>query len=249
MIITVCPLIFVAGFVDSIAGGGGLISLPAYLFAGLPVHYAYGTNKLSSTFGTMFSAFRFLKNGKIHLKSAVAAVISALFGSYLGAKAALALSDIYLRYFLIIMLPVAAVFIITRKKFGEENRISYLSGFKIFGLSLLIGLVMGVYDGFFGPGTGTFLILLFTGVIGFNLTVASGNAKLVNLASNIAALVTFSADSKVFFELGIPAAIFGIAGNWLGSGLAIKNGAKIIKPVLVVVIILLFAKILYDVFK
>lgn len=247
-LLIICPLIFAAGFIDSIAGGGGLISLPAYLFAGLPIHMAYGTNKLSSTFGTFFAAFRFIRSKQIHYKSAIASVISALLGSFLGARAALAIDDRYLRYFLIILLPIVAVFILTRKGFGEKDCTSTLPNIKLIALSLLSGLVIGFYDGFFGPGTGTFLILVYTGVIGFNFTTASGNAKLVNLASNVSALVTFIAGGAVFFAIGAPAAIFGILGNWIGSGLAIKNGAKIIRPVLVVVLAMLFLKIVLDIF-
>lgn len=242
----ICPLVFAAGFVDSIAGGGGLISLPAYTLAGLPMHFALATNKFSSTFGTFFSAMRFFKSGKIHLKSAVASVFSALLGSFLGAKLALALDEKYLKYCLVVLLPVIAVFIATRRGFGEKDSTLSLSDMKIIVLSVISGLVIGAYDGFFGPGTGTFLILMYTGVIGFNLTVSSGNAKLVNLASNVSALATFLIDGKVLFSIGIPAVLFGILGNWIGSGLAIKNGAKIIRPIFICVVFLLFLTILFD---
>lgn len=245
-LLIICPLVFVAGFIDSIAGGGGLVSLPAYLFVGLPVHFAYGTNKFSSSFGTFFSALRFMKSGQINYRSAISSVAGALVGSFLGAKAALALDDKYLKYCLIIMLPVIAVFILTRRGFGENDSTKNLSTKKIAVLSVLSGLLIGAYDGFFGPGTGTFLILVYTGVIGFNLTTASGNAKIVNLASNISALATFIAGGTVLFWVGIPAALFGMLGNWIGSGLAIKKGAKIIKPIFIVVIVLLFIKVGFE---
>lgn len=245
-LLIVCPFAFLAGLVDSIAGGGGLISLPAYVFAGLPMHFALGTNKLSSTFGTFFSAARFVKNKQVHLKSAIASVIGALMGSRIGALAALALSDIYLKYCLIILLPVIAVFILTRRDFGENTWAENLSMTKIVVLSLVSGFVIGAYDGFFGPGTGTFLILIYTSLIGFNLITASGNAKMVNLASNVSALFTFIQNGTVYFWVGLPAAIFGIIGNWIGSGLAIKKGAKVIKPVFIGVLILLFVKIGMD---
>lgn len=248
-LLIICPLIFLAGFIDSIAGGGGLISLPSYLFAGLPVHFAIGTNKFSSTFGTSISVVRFIRSNKIDYKSAVASVLSALLGSFIGAKLALAIDEKYLKYFLVAALPVIAVFILTRKGFGEKDTSSNLSDRKIIFLSVLSGLLIGAYDGFFGPGTGTFLILMYTGVIGFNLTTASGNAKFVNLASNVSALITFIASGKVLLAVGVPAALFGILGNWIGSGLAIKKGAKVIRPVFVCVLILLFAKISYDLIK
>lgn len=249
MIAIICPLVFLAGLVDSIAGGGGLISLPSYIFIGLPVHFAYGTNKFTSSLGTFFSAGRFIKARQINYRAALASVCGALVGSVCGAKAALSLDDIYLQYCLIIMLPVIAVFVLTRRGFGETTRTVNMSNRKMVILSVLSGLLIGAYDGFFGPGTGTFLILIYTTVLGFNLTVASGNAKIVNLSSNLAALATFAAGGKVLFAVGIPAAIFGILGNWIGSGLAVKNGAKVIKPVFIGVLGLLFIKISMDLFK
>lgn len=242
----ICPLIFAAGFVDSIAGGGGLISLPAYIFTGMPAHFAYGTNKFSSTLGTFFAALRYMRNGQVHLKSAAASAACAVVGSYLGAKGALALDDRYLRLFLVAALPFIAAFILTRKGFGETDRTAGLGTVKMIVLSAVSGLLIGAYDGFFGPGTGTFLILAYTGIIGFDLRTASGNTKIVNLASNIAALVTFAAGGKVMLQVGIPAAVCGILGNIIGSGLAVKNGAKIIRPVFICVILLLFLKIGYD---
>lgn len=246
LIMTVCPLIFLAGFIDSIAGGGGLISLPAYLFVGLPMHNAIATNKFSSTFGTAISTYRFFKSGNINLKSAFASVVGALAGSYAGARLALALEEKYLQYFLIIALPVIAVFVLTRKSFGKDDAATKLSDAKIIIYSVISGFLIGAYDGFFGPGTGTFLILVYTGIIGFNLKTASGNAKIVNLTSNITALVTFIFSSKVIFWVGLPAALCGILGNWLGSGLAIKKGSRVIKPFIIIVMILLFGKIVYD---
>jgi hypothetical protein len=246
-LLILCPLVFLAGFIDSIAGGGGLISLPAYLLTGIPVHNALATNKFSSFCGTSISLARFLKSGYIHLKSAAFSVAFALAGSYAGAKLALALDEKYLRYFLTAALPVIAVFVLTRKSFGESNRAAILPDRKIILLSSLSGLVIGAYDGFFGPGTGTFLILIYTGVVGFDLTTASGNTKVINAASNLAALVTFLASGKVLIIIGIPAALFNILGGWIGSGLAIRKGAKVIRPVFIGVLVLLFLKVGYDI--
>jgi uncharacterized protein len=248
-IILICSLIFLAGFIDSIAGGGGLISLPAYLSAGLPPHLALGTNKFSSTFGTFVSFIRFMKNGQINFKPALASVAGALPGSYLGARLTLLVNEAYLKYILIILLPVIVVLVISKKDFGEKDTSAKLSLPGIIALSVLTGLVIGAYDGFFGPGTGTFLILIYTGIMGFNLTTASGNTKVVNLASNISALATFIIMGKVVYAIGIPAALAGILGNWLGSGLAIKNGSKVIRPFFLIAVTLLFLKLLYDLLK
>lgn len=248
-ILIICPLTFLAGFIDSIAGGGGLISLPSYLFIGLPSHAALGTNKFSSSFGTLIATVRYAKNRQIHYKSAVSSAIAALAGSYLGAMLALSFDEKFLRIILIIILPVIAFFVLMKKKFGNETRVTVNSNIKIIILSILTGLVIGTYDGFFGPGAGTFLILAFTGIIGFDLTTASGNAKVVNLASNIAALAAFVINGSVIFAIGIPAAASGILGNWIGSGLAIKNGSKLIRPVFICVVGLLFIKVFSDLLK
>lgn len=242
----VCPLVFLAGLIDAVAGGGGLISLPAYMVAGLPPHFATGTNKCSSTFGTLFSTFRFMKNKKICYYSAITSAIAALIGSYLGARLNMLVDEKYLSYMLIIVLPVIAVFLLVKKDFGDISRVEGRATWKVVSLSILSGFVIGGYDGFFGPGTGTFLILIYTGLIGFDLVTASGNAKIVNLASNVAALITFAIGGKIIWSIGVPAALFGIAGNWIGSGLALKGGKKIIKPMFFVTLGLLMCKIVYD---
>lgn len=248
-IVIVCLLTFLAGFIDSIAGGGGLISLPAYLSAGLPAHLTIGTNKFSSAFGTFVSFTKFVKSGRINYKSALASVAGALPGSWLGARLTLVIDEVYLKYILVILLPFIVILIVSRKNFGENDTSSKLSSVKLITVSILSGLVIGAYDGFFGPGTGTFLILVYTGILGFNLTTASGNTKVVNLASNISALATFILMDKVVYTVGIPAALAGILGNWLGSGLAIKNGAKIIRPFFIIAVAILFGKLLYDFIK
>ena len=243
MLLIVCPLVFLAGLMDAIAGGGGLISLPAYLAAGLPPHFASATNKCGSVFGTAVSTFRFLKRGRFHRRAAIVSAITALIGSALGTRLNLYLSEEILHYVLIILIPVIALFLLLRRDFGLENKVDVLSPGKVAGLSAVIGLVLGAYDGFFGPGTGTFIILAFTAFCGFDLVTASGNAKVVNLCSNLAAFVTFLSAGKVVWALGIPAAIFSIAGHYIGSTLALKRGAKIIRPMFFVVIILLLARI------
>lgn len=248
MILVVCPLIFLASFVDAIAGGGGLISLPAYLLTGMPTHMAYGSNKFSACIGTVFSVSRYLKSGTVTLKIALISAAFALGGSALGANLALLLSDYALRVTMTVLLPVIAVFVLMNKKSmnREENIVDRLSKVAVVALSALIGFVLGVYDGFFGPGAGTFMILGYTVLMGFDMKTASGNAKIVNLASNFAALVVYISAGKVYYAVAAPATICAIAGGWIGSGLAIRKGSKFIKPVLICVLCGLFVKIIYD---
>lgn len=247
MLAIVCPLVFCAGFVDSVAGGGGLISLPAYIFAGVPIHIAYGTNKFANCTGTFVACVKFFKSGNIRIKSAVLSAAGALIGSWFGTQLVLVLDEKYLKYCLMIILPVVAVFLLFNRNFGSSDEVKKISNKKLYVLSFIIGMVIGAYDGFFGPGTGTFLVLSFTSILGFDLITASGNAKVVNLASNFAALIAYMINGKILFSIGIPAAICAILGNYIGAHMAIKSGVKVIKPIILVVVVMLLGKVLYSI--
>ncbi len=247
-LIIILPSIFIAGFIDSIAGGGGLISVPAYLAAGLPPHFALGTNKFSSTFGTLFATITYKQNKMIDLKVAFLASIFALLGSALGARTVLFIKPDFLRYILLILIPVITIFVLIKKDFGMVDRSKSVDGKKALFFSSLAGLVIGFYDGFFGPGTGTFLILFFSLLLKYDLRMSNGNTKVVNLSSNVAALITFIFNGKVLFLIGIPAAIFGILGNLAGSRIAIKKGNNIIKVFFILVLSILFVKVILDTF-
>lgn len=243
-LIIVCPMVFFGGFVDAIAGGGGLITLPAYIFAGLPIHIAYGNNKFANCIGTFVASIKFFKGGHIKIKSSLVAALGALLGSWFGTQLVLILSEKTLNYCLMIILPVVGIFMLANRNFGKSTEEKQMSVLKKSLIYFVIGLVVGAYDGFFGPGTGTFLIIGFTLFIGVNVVTASGNAKIVNLASNLAALITYIINGKVVFAIGIPAAICSVLGNYLGAQMAIKGGAKIIRPIIIVVMILLIIKVL-----
>lgn len=241
----VCPLVFLGGLVDAVAGGGGLITLPAYLLAGLPAHLASGTNKCGNVFGTLLSTGRFLKRGDVHIPSAAAGAAGALAGAWIGARLNLIMPEQMLYYVMLAIVPVMAVFLLLKRDFGEEDRSEELSRGQLMSMALGIGLLIGGYDGFFGPGAGTFLMLAFTGLCRFDLLTASGNTKVANSASNLASLVTFALAGKVLWSVGIPAALCGVAGNYVGSGLALKGGAKVIRPMFFVVLALLLARLFY----
>lgn len=246
MLAIICPLVFCAGFVDAVAGGGGLISLPAYIFAGVPIHVAYGTNKFANCTGTFVACMKFLKSGNIKIKSGLLSALGALIGSWFGTQLVLILDEKYLKYCLMIILPIVAVFLLFNRNFGSNNKSKDISDKKVNLLSFIIGLVIGAYDGFFGPGTGTFLVLAFTSLLGFNLITASGNAKIVNLASNFAALIAYIINGKVWLSIGIPAAICAVLGNYIGAHMAIKNGARVIKPIILLVVFMLLGKVVYS---
>lgn len=244
----VCPLVFLGGVIDAVAGGGGLITLPAYLLAGLPAHLASGTNKCGNAFGTFLSTGRFLKRGEVHIPSAAAGAAGALAGAWLGARLNLIMPEQILYYVMLAVVPVMAVFLLLKRDFGQEDQSGQLSRLQLVAMALGIGLVIGGYDGFFGPGAGTFLMLAFTGLCRFDLLTASGNTKVANSASNLASLITFALAGKVMWSVGIPAALCGIAGNYLGSSLALRGGARVIRPMFFVVLALLLARLIYGLF-
>ncbi|MEN6444711.1 MAG: TSUP family transporter [Candidatus Cloacimonas sp.] len=242
----VLPFIFLAGFIDSIAGGGGLISLPAYWSAGIPPHLALGTNKFSSSWGTFFSTANYFKAKMIDIPVALLSAGMALIGSWLGATTALQISSSALNYLLIILIPIITVFSLFNKKMGMQSNAQTMA--KIFRMILgaITGLGIGFYDGFFGPGTGTFLILIYTSIMHYDFVTGNGNTKVVNLASNLAAVVTFAFTSNIYYPLAIPGALCGIAGNIIGSKLVILRGNKLIRKVFILALALLFARVIYN---
>lgn len=243
MLLIVCPLVFLAAMVDAIGGGGGLISLPAYLLAGLPPALAGGSNKLSAGFGTLVATFKFLRGGKILIKPGVCAVLGALPGSYLGAQLLQMMDEQVIRIFLLVAIPLVGVLMLIKRSTPTE--VKPITNKRLF-YCFLLGLGTGLYDGFFGPGTGTLLIMGLTYLIGMDMVTASGTAKLINLSSNIGALWSLLTGGNVLFGLAIPAMIFSTAGGYLGSWLAMKRGATFIRKIMLVVLALLVLKLAFD---
>lgn len=241
----VCPLIFLAGFVDSVAGGGGLISLPAYYLAGLPPYLAAGTNKMSAALGTVAASARFVREGKASGRVAVLAALAALPGSWLGTTVQLHIPENTVRVMMVCVIPLVAAVVMCRKDALRSEVTPGAVAMRV--LSVAIGAGVGFYDGLVGPGTGTFLILLFTMLLGMDAVRASGTAKLVNLSSNAAALVTYAAAGDILYGLAVPAALCAMGGGLLGAGLTIRKGTGFIQKMLLVVLALLLAKMVWDV--
>lgn len=248
-IIIVCPLVFIAGFVDAVAGGGGLISLPAYMMTGMPIHMAAGSNKFSASCGTVIAAGKYIKSGKIKWQVAIYSALGAILGSTIGTKLALYISDKHLKLLMLIAIPLVALLIMTQKHLGETPQEQTLDHLKVSSLSLLIGVSIGCYDGLIGPGTGTFMILGFSGLLGLDLVTSSGCAKVSNLASNITSVILYFIGGKVVFTLAIPAAFCSVLGGYMGARFAIKGGAKQVRYIIFIVIGLLFIKLFYDLLR
>lgn len=237
----VCPLVFLAGFIDAIAGGGGLISLPAYLISGIPIHMAIGTNKLSSGLGTGLTTYRFARKGYISYKIAFFAVITAFFGASLGAKLSLIIEELFLMKLMLIILPLTAWYVVRGISF-EMDAPAYPFK-KTVRRACLVAFVVAVYDGFYGPGAGTFMILLLVLIGHMNIREANGVAKAINLATNVAALTVFFLHGKVLLPLGLTAGAFSILGNYIGSKVFIQGEAKWSKPVIITVLTIFFIRV------
>lgn len=240
-----CPIIAFGAFVDAIAGGGGLITLTAYVAVGLPPQTALANNKFSSSGGAFVATLRYLGKSQISFAIGTIATVMSFLGSSVGASLAARYAATYLHYLLLFLVPALVVFMLFKPDFGQARQRSKVF---ILSLSALTGLVIGAYDGFFGPGTGMFLTIVFTSVLGLDLLKACGTARIVNLASNVAALVMFLHHGLVDFSIAIPCAISAIIGGYIGSSLALKIGVKVVKPVMLFVLLLLLGKVALSVF-
>ncbi len=239
-----CVMVFLAGFVDAIAGGGGFISLPAYLFAGLPVHAAIATNKLSSTMGTTIATAKYIRQGYMVWWLVPSSVALALLGSTLGANLSLSTDETIIRIVMLAIIPVAAFYVLKTKRM-DIQRLEFSRG-KTLAICSGIAFVMGLYDGFYGPGTGTFLMLLLPAVAHLSLDHAAGITKAINLSTNVAALVVFLANGAVLIGLGLIAGIFNIAGNWLGARKFTEDGARIVRPIIILVLVLFAIRLILE---
>ncbi len=226
-----CPLLFIAGIIDGVSGGGGLIALPSYLLAGLPVSAAYGCNKMQSCLGTSASMAKYMQSGMFDLKSALPAAIMAMAGSWCATQIMLTLTDPVKK----VIITVATFFVIAimvlSGKLKVENyalrRIDF-SGKHII-ISMGIGLLLGLYDGFFGPGGGTVAMLLFALILRYDLRVGCGNGKFIIVVSNFVSMLTYILHGDVIYRIAIPCSVCNIAGSYLGASLATKRGAKFVK--------------------
>ena len=243
----ICPLIFIGGLVDAIGGGGGLITLPAYMIAGFPVHVAIGTNKVSSPIGTSIAFTKFLLDGYMPLKLSVIGVIFALIGSALGARTALLISDYVLRLLMVFILPATAFYVFrSQDLLKEDTHTESVITTRTYIVCGLVALSTGFYDGLYGPGAGTFMILLLAGFAHLSVQKANGVAKAINFATNIAAFTVYFLNGKAILSLGIIAGCFSIAGNYIGARFFEKGGAKIVRPVILIVLSLFFIRVIYD---
>jgi uncharacterized protein len=231
-----------AGFVDSIAGGGGLITVPALLLAGLPPVAALGTNKLQSLFGSGSATYAYASKGHVNLKSQSLQALLSAAGSALGAYAATLVSSDWLRAFLPVLMIAIALYFLFKPNMSDHDRAQRMTPV-LFAASIVPAI--GFYDGIFGPGTGSFFMLAFVMLAGFGLLKATAHTKLLNFASNIGAFFVFALSGAVDWKTGIIMGAAQFAGARAGAHFAMRNGSRIIRPLLVAVCFALAAKLLF----
>jgi uncharacterized membrane protein YfcA len=239
----------VAGVVDAIGGGGGLLTLPSLLAAGVPTHLALGTNKGCSTWGTAAATITFARAGKIGLRRGAIGFLGGAIGAVGGAKAQLAFAPEALKPIVLVLLIVAAVTLAVYRPKARANVAGLHETEDSVFAPLAIALVLGAYDGFFGPGTGTFVIVAHATFLGAPLAMATADAKAVNLGSNVASLTTFALRGTVLWAIALPMALGNIAGNVIGARLAVRGGDRIVRLVVIAVSLALVAKLGWDVVR
>jgi uncharacterized membrane protein YfcA len=247
-LLVLCAAAFLAGFIDSVVGGGGLIQLPALLILlphATPVPDVLGTNKFVGITGTAAAAWNYRRHLKTEWGAVLPAAVSGLVFSVGGALSVSLLNPAVLRPMILLLLVAVALYTFRRKDFGTLHAPRLAPGPR-FGLSALMGSAVGFYDGFFGPGTGSFLIFGFIGIFGFDFLAASAGAKIINTATNFSTVVYFASTGHVLYRLALPMAVCNILGSLTGTRLAILRGSRFVRVFFLVVVSAIICKLACD---
>jgi len=248
-IILLCIAAFSAGFVDAIVGGGGLIQTPAalILLPDLPVSTVIGSIKIPSFSGTFFAARQYLKRVSMNWPLTIMMCITAFIAAFAGSELLTVVSNRFMKPVIFIVLILVAIYTYSKKNFGHQVHQQH-SSTKITWLSLVISLVIGFYDGFIGPGAGSFLVLAFIAILGFDFMQASANAKMVNLSTNLGSIVLFLLKGSILWSVAVPMAISNALGGIIGARLAVKKGNRFIRIFFLLVVTATLLRFGYDVF-
>lgn len=246
-IILLCVAAFLAGFVDAIVGGGGLIQTPAALVL-LPTHSVasvIATTKIPSFSGTSFAAFQYARKVAINWRFVAIITTIAFFSSYIGSQVLTMVSNDFMKPVLLVVLTGVAIYTFTKKDFGQHTEVDNSRPREIV-YAVIVSLVIGFYDGFIGPGTGSFLILAFISLLGFDFLRASANAKMVNLATNLGSIAFFSLHGKIIWLVALPMAVSNALGGMIGARLAIVKGNNFIRIFFLIIVTATLARFLFD---
>ena len=242
----ICPMLFLAGIIDGVAGGGGIISLPSYILTGIPIKVAYGCNKMQSMFGTAVSLVKYARGGFLDTKISLITSASAILGSLISTRIILTLSNNAVKVIITVAMcfVIALTLLVNKLPDGDRKRAKIDQ--KNILLGLFAGIILGLYDGFFGPGGGTVAMMLFVLLFGYDIRTGTGNGKIIIVISNFFALINYALQGLILYEIAIPATICNIIGSYLGTVLALKYGKKIVKKFLILIVIVL---VIQSVFK
>ena len=240
-------LCFLGSFIDSIAGGGGLITLPAYMASGLPPHLALGTNKMSGLFSSIGSSINYARSGKVNWTLMKYLLPFSFTGAFIGVKAVIKTSAEYISYIVFVALVLVFLYTLFNKKIGQENEFEGLTKKNLI-QGAIMALVIGFYNGFLGPGTGSFLAFFLIKIFKYDFINGNGNARILNLAGNITGFLVFLANGKILLNYGIPISIVMFLGAQCGSHCAILKGNKFIKPIFLIVTVLTILKMFFQLF-
>ena len=231
-----------AGLIDAIAGGGGIITIPALLSAGLPPHLALGTNKLQASFGSFSASFQYWRKGLVRLRDCLWGMAFTFLGAVAGTLVIQSLSSGFLKYLIPVFLGVIFLYTLLSPKFGVKESKPKLGTVPF---SILFGLLIGFYDGFFGPGTGSFWTVAYLAILGFGLRAAVAHTKIMNFTSNIASLLFFSLHGNVILSIGLLMGLGQFLGAWIGSHVVIHKELKYLRLVFLLVVGATIARLLY----
>lgn len=249
IIVLLCIASFFAGFVDAIVGGGGLIQTPVamILMPNLSVASIIGSLKIPAFSGTSFAAFQYLKKVDMNWKLLSIMAVLAFASAFCGSALLNVVSNDFMKPLLFFILIALAIYTFKKKNFGQHQEKDH-SLKKELAYAVIISLLVGFYDGFIGPGTGSFLVLGFVSILGYDFLHASANAKMVNLATNFGSICLFVLKGKIVWAFAIPMAFCNALGGWVGAKLAIKKGNNFIRKFFLFVVILTLLRFGYDVF-
>lgn len=249
IILLLAAFSFIAGFIDSVVGGGGLVQIPIMLInlPQEPLATIFGTNKIAALSGTSLAAYRYAQRIRFDLRLLAVVSACAFASSFVGAKIVSHLDSAALKPLILVILILIAIYTFFKKDLGATQtknltaarQMLYCSG---------IGLVVGFYDGFFGPGTGSFLVLGFVLVLGFEFVTASAYAKVINCVTNLSALVVFLWQGNFILGMALAMAVFNVLGNWLGSRMALQKGNGFVRIMFLIIVVLMIVRYSYDIF-
>lgn len=249
-LLLLCTAAFVAGFIDAIVGGGGLVQTPATLIIlpHYPVATLLGTTKIPSFAGTSLAAWQYSKRVQLNYRLLAAVASVAFVAALTGSKMASMLSNQVLKPVMLVLLVIVGIYTYTNKKFGLQEHQEKMPANAI-GYGALFGLIIGFYDGFIGPGTGSFLILIFISVLGQDFLHASAHAKMVNLATNLASILYFSSTGHILYQYALPMAVCNLTGSFFGTRLALLKGNRFIRIFFLIVVAGTIIRFGWDVIK